>query len=80
MISASEYNLPLPAGWTATTVGEEKEHNPRLNRRMTEAAFAELMASLKLPHPKKIGVSLPANLRDGIPPAAAAAAAAASRG
>ena len=37
-----------------TTVGEEKQHNPRLSKSKTE--FVEIMKNLNLPYPKQIGM------------------------
>mmetsp|Transcript_45805 Transcript_45805/g.114598 ORF Transcript_45805/g.114598 Transcript_45805/m.114598 type:complete len:402 (-) Transcript_45805:123-1328(-) len=51
-------------GRTSSTVGEEKEHNPRLSKSLPE--FVEIMANLKLPYPKKIDASLPANMVCGV--------------
>lgn len=51
-------------GLTVSTIGEEKQHNPRLTRPKQE--FVEIMANLNLPYPKKIDASLPANLVCGI--------------
>ena len=48
------------SGLTCTTVGEEKQHNPRLTKPKEE--FISLMAGLGLPYPKKIDESLPANM------------------
>ena len=50
------------SGLTCTTVGEEKQHNPRL----TKERFISLMAGLGLPYPKKIDESLPANMVCGL--------------
>ena len=47
-----------------TTVGEEKQHNPRLTKPKEE--FISLMAGLGLPYPKKIDESLPANMVCGL--------------
>lgn len=54
-------------GRTATTVGEERAHNPRLGGGRSEDDFAGTMASLGLPHPKQMDVAVPANLRCGRP-------------
>ena len=54
-------------GWTVSTIGEERRHNPRLQVRDAEA-YAALMASLKLPHPKLMDVAVPANLACGSSP------------
>lgn len=51
-------------GLTVSTIGEEKQHNPRLTKPKDE--FIEIMANLNLPYPNKIDVSLPANLVCGI--------------
>ncbi len=52
-------------GFTATSVREEKAHNPRLGLARSEQDFAECMANLKLAYPKKIDIAVPANLRCG---------------
>ena len=51
-------------GWTSSTIGEEKAHNPRLQVR-SEAEYVALMNSLKLPSPKWMDVAVPANLACG---------------
>jgi len=51
-------------GQTATTVREEKMFNPRLTK--TEDQFVTLMGNLNLAYPKKIDISLPANLVCGL--------------
>lgn len=56
-------------GHTATTVAEEKAHNPRLNLSVSEEAFVDIMQALALPHPRQIDVALPANLQCGKPDA-----------
>lgn len=47
-------------GWTRSSIGEEKRHNPRLQV-ADEAAYVALMASLHLPNPKMMDVAVPAN-------------------
>lgn len=54
-------------GRTHTTIGTEKETNPRLGGTKTKAEFAEIMANLNLSYPKKIDVAVPANMRCGVP-------------
>ena len=58
----------LPAhnykGLMESTVGEQKKNNPRLTK--PKAEFIELMGALGLPYPKKLDVSLPANLNCGV--------------
>lgn len=51
-------------GWMVSSIGEERRHNPRLQ--VSDAdAYAALMGSLKLPHPKLMDVAVPANLACG---------------
>ena len=54
-------------GLTVTSVGEEKEFNPRLGGALSEDDFAGYMENLKLAHPKQIAVAVPANLKCGVP-------------
>jgi glyoxylase-like metal-dependent hydrolase (beta-lactamase superfamily II) len=54
-------------GLTSTSVGEEKQHNPRLGGRVSEADFVGYMNNLNLPYPKNIDFSVPANLVSGEP-------------
>ena len=53
-------------GWTVSTIGEEKAHNPRLQF-TSERAYVEFMSSLKLANPKLMDVAVPANLACGAP-------------
>jgi glyoxylase-like metal-dependent hydrolase (beta-lactamase superfamily II) len=53
-------------GRTVTTVGEEKQFNPRLRLSQSEADFVALMDRLNLAYPKKIDFAVPANLESGI--------------
>lgn len=55
------------SGRTVTTVGEEREFNPRLGGELSEEDFVGYMNNLGLPHPKQIDVAVPANLRCGAP-------------
>lgn len=52
-------------GLTASTIGEEKQHNPRLGGGKSKAAFVEIMDNLKLAQPAKIMEAVPANLKCG---------------
>jgi glyoxylase-like metal-dependent hydrolase (beta-lactamase superfamily II)/rhodanese-related sulfurtransferase len=54
-------------GLTVTSVAEEKAFNPRLGGELSETDFAGYMNNLGLPHPKKIDIAVPANLRCGRP-------------
>ena len=60
-------------GLSVTSVGEEKQYNPRLGGELSESDFAGYMDNLKLAHPKKIDVAVPANLKCGRPADTAAA-------
>ncbi len=56
---AHDYN-----GNTCSTIGEEKDFNPRLaNKSCTE--FIAIMQNLDLPKPQQIDIAVPANLRCG---------------
>jgi rhodanese-related sulfurtransferase len=54
-------------GVTASSVGEEKQYNPRLALAIGEADFTGYMTNLGLAHPKLMDVAVPANLRCGRP-------------
>ena len=54
-------------GLTVTSVEEERLFNPRLGGEIGANDFAGYMNNLGLPHPKKIDVAVPANLRCGEP-------------
>lgn len=60
----------LPAhdyhGRRSSTVGEERAGNARLRDGVSEAAFVEMMAALRLPMPRRIAEAVPANLRCGV--------------
>lgn len=55
------------SGRLATTVGEERAHNPRLGDGVREQDFVGYMENLGLPHPKRMDEAVPANLRCGQP-------------
>jgi glyoxylase-like metal-dependent hydrolase (beta-lactamase superfamily II) len=52
-------------GISKSTIGLEKELNPRLGLDKSEDDFVRIMSDLKLAYPKKIDVALPANLLCG---------------
>jgi glyoxylase-like metal-dependent hydrolase (beta-lactamase superfamily II)/rhodanese-related sulfurtransferase len=54
-------------GRTASTVGEERRFNPRIGGDAREEDFVGYMENLGLPHPKKMDLAVPANLRCGRP-------------
>ena len=51
-------------GWTASSIGEERRHNPRFANK-TEEQYVDIMHSLVLPNPKMMDVAVPANLACG---------------
>jgi glyoxylase-like metal-dependent hydrolase (beta-lactamase superfamily II)/rhodanese-related sulfurtransferase len=53
-------------GMTQTSIGEEKQFNPRININTSQEDFIQTMKNLKLANPKKIHEAVPANLRCGI--------------
>lgn len=53
-------------GRTVTTVEEELRLNPRLGEARSSDDFVEIMNNLKLAHPRKMDVAVPANLRGGL--------------
>lgn len=55
------------SGRTRSSVGEEKQHNPRVGGGADERDFVEYMKAMQLPHPKRIDEALPNNLRSGKP-------------
>lgn len=65
LFTLPEETIVYPAhdykGFTSSTIGMEKKHNPRLGGGKTKEEFVKIMASLKLPNPKKIHEALPAN-------------------
>jgi len=55
------------SGRTASTIGEEKQLNPRIGGRANETDFVGFMENMQLPHPKKLDIAVPANLKAGRP-------------
>ena len=51
-------------GFTSSTIGEEKQFNPRLQVK-TKDDYIALMANLKLPNPKYMDIAVPANQQCG---------------
>jgi sulfur dioxygenase len=54
-------------GLMLTTVAEEKKFNSRFGGNISENDFAGYMENLGLPHPGKIDIAVPANLKSGRP-------------
>jgi glyoxylase-like metal-dependent hydrolase (beta-lactamase superfamily II)/rhodanese-related sulfurtransferase len=55
------------SGRSVSSVAEEKAYNARLGNGADERDFVGYMENLHLPHPNRIAVALPANLRSGRP-------------
>ncbi len=53
-------------GWTQSTIGEEKRHNPRLAGK-SRAEYIAIMQALDLPDPAMMDIAVPANLACGQP-------------
>lgn len=68
LLSLPDNTLVYPGhdyrGFTSSTIGEERKHNPRLQVK-TKNDYITLMASLKLPNPKYMDVAVPANQQCG---------------
>jgi glyoxylase-like metal-dependent hydrolase (beta-lactamase superfamily II)/rhodanese-related sulfurtransferase len=54
-------------GLTVTSVREERRFNPRLGGEIGEGDFTGYMKNMRLAHPKKLDVAVPANLKCGQP-------------
>lgn len=71
LFSLSDETKVFPAhdykGRTETTIGTERETNPRLGTGKSKTDFAEIMSNLNLSYPKKFDVAVPANMRCGVP-------------
>jgi sulfur dioxygenase len=52
-------------GETVSTIGEEKQFNPRLRVKSIDE-YVDLMNNLKLPNPKMMDVAVPANMHVGL--------------
>jgi len=68
LLTLPEQTLVYPGhdykGFTVSTIGEERAHNPRLQVR-SKQRYVQLMQGLKLPSPKQMDVAVPANLGCG---------------
>jgi len=69
LLRLPEETLLYPAhdykGWTVSTLGDERRHNPRLQVKTVDE-YVTIMDNLKLPSPKLMDVAVPANLRCGV--------------
>ena len=52
-------------GRQITTIGQEKQRNPRLGNNKSEQDFVNIMDNMKLPYPKKIDFAVPGNSQCG---------------
>ncbi|HVY24285.1 MAG TPA: MBL fold metallo-hydrolase [Steroidobacteraceae bacterium] len=55
------------SGRTASSIGEEKQLNPRIGGEANETDFVGYLDNMRLPHPKKLDIAVPANLQAGKP-------------
>lgn len=53
-------------GWLSSSIGEERQHNPRLAGK-SAAEYATIMNGLNLPNPRMMDIAVPANLACGNP-------------
>ena len=64
LLTLPDDTLVFPAhdykGWSMSTIGEERSHNPRLQVPSKEE-YVQLMNNLRLPNPKMMDVAVPAN-------------------
>lgn len=71
LLKLPEETLVYPAhdykGWTVSTIGEERAHNPRLQAK-SKAEYVRQMDALRLERPRLMDVAVPANLACGKPP------------
>src|SRR5262252_1577570 len=69
LLRLPEDTLVYPAhdykGDTASTIGEERAYNPRLQVKSVDE-YVDLMNNLKLPNPKMMDVAVPANMKVGL--------------
>jgi sulfur dioxygenase len=55
-------------GRRVSSIGQEKQRNPRINQNRTPQQFRDIMASLDLPYPKFIDYAVPGNRQCGTCP------------
>ena len=69
LLKLPDTTLVYPAhdykGDTVSTIGEERDFNPRLQVRSVEQ-YVDIMNNLHLPNPKMMDVAVPANLKIGL--------------
>ena len=52
-------------GRRVSSIGQERDRNPRLNAQVDGAEFARIMDALDLPYPRRMDLAVPANLACG---------------
>jgi glyoxylase-like metal-dependent hydrolase (beta-lactamase superfamily II)/rhodanese-related sulfurtransferase len=55
------------SGRMSSSIGEEKKLNPRIGGKANEQDFVGFMENMRLPHPKKLDIAVPSNLKAGKP-------------
>lgn len=55
------------SGRLASTIGEEREFNPRIGGEANEEDFVGFLDNMRLPHPRKLDIAVPANIKAGRP-------------
>ncbi len=55
------------SGRMVSSIGEEKQFNPRIGGQANETDFVGYMDSMNLPHPGRLDIAVPANLKAGRP-------------
>lgn len=72
LFSLPDESLVFPAhdyeGRRVTSIGQEKNRNPRLGNNKTEAEFVKIMDGMDLPYPKFIDYAVPGNRQCGVCP------------
>lgn len=69
LFSYSDETIIYPAhdysGQFSSTIGEEKRFNKKMGNHVSKEVFTERMLAMKLADPKKIKISVPANMKCG---------------
>jgi glyoxylase-like metal-dependent hydrolase (beta-lactamase superfamily II)/rhodanese-related sulfurtransferase len=55
------------SGRTSSSIGEEKSFNPRIGGHANENDFVGYLDNMQLPHPRKLEIAIPANIKAGRP-------------
>ncbi len=72
LFALADDTLVFPAhdytGRRVSSIGQERERNPRLGKARSLEEFIQIMADLKLPYPKFIDYAIPGNRKCGVCP------------